>query len=108
MLKFYEHNVDLHTFILFCVFDRVWSSLERVSEFRARACSKDDMEHAKNTCPLLEWLGLVEPDSTSPFGYRPTRDPFTKSPEARLTAHCAHLAHRGVGLSPCAKTRCCK
>jgi hypothetical protein len=32
------------------------------------------MEHAKNTCQLLEWLGLVEPDSTSPFGYRPTQD----------------------------------
>jgi hypothetical protein len=74
MLKFYEHNVDLHTFILFRVFDGVWSSLEGVSEFRARACSKDDMEHAKNTCQLLEWLGFVEPDSTSPFGYRPTQD----------------------------------
>ena len=65
MLKFYEHNVDLHTFILFRVFDRVWSSLEGVSQFRLNACSNEDMEHAKNTCLLLEWLGLVEPDSTS-------------------------------------------
>jgi hypothetical protein len=64
---FVDQNLDLGPYLLTCLFERAWCEITELSNW-----SEVKSNEFKASLRVLEWLGLVEPDSSNPLGFKPT------------------------------------
>jgi hypothetical protein len=64
---FNDVQLDVGPFLLTCIFERAWGNAVALHD-----SSSDKRKEVKSTFCVLEWLGLVEPDKSSPLGFKPT------------------------------------
>jgi hypothetical protein len=68
MTKYFKDpQLETGPYLLTCIFDRAWGNMVGVSDW-----ANEKSKEVKGTLRVLEWLGLAEPDKSSPLGFKPT------------------------------------